>query len=116
MTYTIYHNPRCRKSREGIELLHENGIEPNIIEYIKNPLSKKEIKEILKELECQPIDMIRTKEPEFKELLKKNSAPTHEDYIALMEAHPKTIERPIVRKSGKAVIARPKENILKLFK
>ena len=109
---TIYHNPRCSKSRQTLALLHEQKIEPTIIEYIKNPLTKKELQNILKMLDMQPSELIRKNETIYKELKPQ----TESEILAAMVAHPKLIQRPIVVKNNTAVLGRPPENILTLFK
>jgi arsenate reductase len=110
---TIYHNPRCSKSRQTLELIKDNSNkEINIIEYLKEPLTQENIENLLKQLSCSPIEMMRTKEVEFKEQNLKGA--NDETLIAAMVATPKLIERPIVSNGNKAVIGRPPENALAL--
>ena len=110
----IYHNPRCRKSRETLAFLLENGVEPEIIEYLKSPPTFDELKEIVRKLGIQPQDLIRKQEEEFKTHFKgKNLAA--DEYIQAMVSYPKLIERPIVISGDQAVIGRPRENVLKLI-
>lgn len=110
---TIYHNPRCSKSRQTLQLIQDNNQDVNIVEYLKTPLNKSQIVELANLLKVSPIDMMRTKEAEFKE---QNLKGANDD--ALIEAMvntPKLIERPIVTGENKAVIGRPPENVLTLF-
>lgn len=110
---TIYHNPRCSKSRQTLSLIEENNQEVTIVEYLKNPLSKSEINSLIKALSVNPIEMMRTKEAEFKEQNLKGA--DDETLINAMVTTPKLIERPIVVKNQKAIIGRPPENVLTLF-
>ncbi len=110
----IYHNNRCSKSRCGLQLLKDSGQEFEIIDYLKNPLSEKEIKELLKKLDFTPIQLVRKNEAIWKENY-KNKNLTDSDIIKAMATHPKLIERPIVIKGNKAVIGRPPENITDLI-
>lgn len=114
MQTKIYHNPRCRKSREGLQLLEEKGIEFEIIKYVDTPPSRAELKRILDLLEMQPMDLIRTNEKIWKENFKGRKL-GDEELIQAMHQHPKLIERPIVIHQNKAVVGRPVDNILKLF-
>lgn len=107
---TIYHNPRCRKSRAGLQYLQDKGIEPEIVEYLKNPLSKKEIKEILKKLGKSPVEMIRTQEEVYRNIYKGKNLSDGEWIEALAE-YPKLLQRPIVVEGDKAVLGDPAENI-----
>ncbi|GAA6172764.1 arsenate reductase (glutaredoxin) [Colwellia sp. KU-HH00111] len=108
---TIYHNPRCSKSRQTLELLQENTKqELTIIEYLKTPLSQETIVQLLKQLNCTPLEMMRVKETEFKEQGLKGA--DDNTLIAAMAATPKLIERPIVSNGNKAVIGRPPTNAL----
>ena len=115
MSVKIYHNPRCSKSRQTLQLLHEQGIEPEIIEYLKTPPTASELDDILQKLGFQPRDLIRKKEAEYKETGMDNNALTHQQLIAGMIANPKLIERPIVLANEKAAIGRPPENILEIL-
>lgn len=113
----IYHNPRCKKSREGLALLKEHGIEPDIINYIKEPLSLETIIEIAKKLgyENTPRAMMRTKEALYKELdLKNETLPANALFDAMVK-HPKLIERPIIITDKGACIARPTEKLIKIL-
>lgn len=112
MTVTIYHNPRCSKSRETLELLREHGIEPRVVEYLNEPPTVEELESILHKLGMLPQEIIRTGEPEYKELGLFNARYSQEGLLALMVKHPKLIERPIVVNGDKAAIGRPPENVL----
>ena len=108
---TIYHNPRCSKSREALKLLEEQGVDVEVVRYLDNPPSKEELKKLLAMLGLKPRELMRTKEAIYKELGLKDV----EDDEALIEAmvkHPRLIERPIVIKDGKAVIGRPPVKVL----
>ncbi|MCY3751114.1 MAG: arsenate reductase (glutaredoxin) [Gammaproteobacteria bacterium] len=115
MTVTIYHNPRCSKSRQTLELLRGKGLEPEIIEYLKNPPGKSEITGILALLGIGPRDLMRKKEAEYKANgLDAPDLPDEQLLDALIE-HPVLIERPIVLANGKAAVGRPPENVLEIL-
>ena len=101
----ILHNPRCKKSRQWLEVLKQSGKEFEVREYLKNPLTLEELKELQKKLNLKPIEFARTKEKEFKENLPAN--PTDEEILQAMAKYPKIIERPIVYNEQKAVLGRP---------
>lgn len=110
---TIYHNPRCSKSRQTLALINDNTKqEIKVVEYLKQPLSEAEIKTLLSQLDCKVIDMMRVKEAEFKEQDLKTA--NDEQLIQAMVTTPKLIERPIVSNGTKAIIGRPPENALTL--
>ena len=113
MTTTIYHNPRCSKSRQTLDLLRERGIEPEIIEYLVTPPSAEELKNILGLLGKSPRDIMRKKEAKEAGL----DDPTLDDeaLIAGMAANPKVIERPIVLNAGKAALGRPPESVIDIL-
>jgi len=114
MCITIYHNPRWGKSRKTLQLLRDNGYEPNIIEYLKNPPNVNELNEICKNLNMSAIDITRTNEKEYKQLnIPMND--TDDVLIEKIARHPKLLERPIVIKDKKGIIGRPPENVLKLL-
>lgn len=113
--FTIYHNPRCTKSRQALGLLQEAGVEPQIVEYLKDPPSAKELGEITKMLGVSPLDIVRKKESEFKELGLDKKVPADGKLLKLLSENPKLIERPIVVKGKKAVIGRPPENVNELL-
>ncbi len=113
-TVTIWHNPRCSKSRNALELLEEKGIKPKVIKYLDTPPNKEEIMEVLAMLDIEPILLMRTKEDIYKEMGLKDIH-DNETLINAMVSNPKLIERPIVIKDGKAAIGRPIENIIKIL-
>jgi len=106
----IYHNPRCRKSREGLQLLKESKQEFKIIEYLKETPSFDELKSIINLLGITPLELIRKNESIWKKNYKGKEL-TNDEVIRAMTEHPKLIERPIVINKEKAVIGRPPENI-----
>jgi len=110
----IWHNPRCSKSRNGLALLEEKGVDAEVVKYLDTPHTHKEIKDLLKMLGMNARDLMRTKESIYKELDLKNENDEEKLILAMVE-NPKLIERPIVIKDGKAVIGRPIENITKLI-
>tara|TARA_B110000238_G_scaffold188821_1_gene220239 strand:+ start:89 stop:427 length:339 start_codon:yes stop_codon:yes gene_type:complete len=110
---TIYHNPRCSKSRETLQLIKKENKEVTIIEYLKTPINTEKIRELLTQLNIPPVEMMRTKEEEFKALSLKQA--NDEQLILAMATHPKLIERPIVSNGSKAIIGRPPINVLTLF-
>lgn len=110
----IWHNPRCSKSRNGLALLEEIGVDAEVVKYLDTPHTYEEIKDLLKMLGMNARDLMRTKESIYKELDLKNEN-DEEKLIQAMVENPKLIERPIVIKDGKAVIGRPIENITKLI-
>jgi|SRR5690606_31734517 len=110
----IIHNPKCSKSRDGLKFLQDHSIDYQIIAYLDNPLSKDEIKELLKKLDIAPIDLVRKNEEIWKENFKKRTL-TDEQIIEAMAKYPKLIERPIFINGNKAVIGRPTENIEKIL-
>jgi arsenate reductase len=110
---TIYHNPRCSKSRQTLELIKQNSTkEVNIIEYLKQPLIRAEIEQLLSLLACKPTEMMRVKDAEFKE--QNLASANDEQLIEAMVNTPKLIERPIVSDGKQAIIGRPPENVLAL--
>lgn len=110
----IYHNPRCRKSREGLNILEESGQDFEIVKYLDNPPSYMELAAILGKLNSKPIDLVRTNEAIWKEHYKGQEL-SDEEIIQAMVDHPKLIERPIVIKNNEAALGRPPENIKKLL-
>ena len=115
MKVTIYHNPRCTKSRQTLELLKARGIEPEIIEYLKTPPGKSRLKDILKMLKLEPRELMRKNEDEYKKAKLDNPKLSKDDLIAAMVKHPILIERPIVVANGKAAIGRPPEKVLEIL-
>jgi arsenate reductase len=113
---TIWHNPRCSKSRGTLELLQERGITPAIVDYQKNPPTAAEIGHALKLLGREPRDLMRKGEPAYTELSLDDPKLTREQLIDAMAKHPILIERPIVFANGKAAIGRPPEAVLAVLK
>lgn len=110
----IWHNPRCSKSRQTMEILEEKGVEAEVVKYLEVSQSVESIKDVLKKLNISARELMRTKEDEYKSLGLKDE--TDEDkLIEAMATHPKLIERPIVIKGNKAVLGRPPEKVLELF-
>lgn len=112
---TIYHNPRCSKSRQTLALLEENGVKPDIVLYLETPPSKEEIKNILSKLSMQPRQLMRTKEDLYKENTLGDKDLSDDQLIDAMIKFPKVIERPIVLANNKAAVGRPPENVLDIL-
>ncbi|PLX37514.1 MAG: arsenate reductase (glutaredoxin) [Hyphomicrobiales bacterium] len=114
MTTTIWHNPRCSKSRQTLQLVRDKGDEPAIVEYLKTPPSADEIRDVLKVLGIEPRALMRTKEALYKEL---GLAAVEDDdkLIEAMVANPVLIERPVVLKDGKVALGRPPESVLDIL-
>ena len=115
MLIKIYHNPRCSKSRQALKLLQDNGVEPEIIEYLKFPPHKRELKNILGMLGVEPREIMRRKETIYISKKLDDDIHTKENLINAIVANPILLERPIVISESGAVIGRPPENVLKLF-
>lgn len=115
MAVTIYHNPRCSKSRQALALLQDKGIEPEIVEYLKHPPDAETITRLLDMLELEPRELMRRKENEYKENDLDNPDLTREQLIAALVAHPKLIERPIVVQNNRAALGRPPEAVLTIL-
>ena len=111
---TIYHNTRCRKSREGFGLLEAKGVEFQVREYLKDPLTFDELKALITKTGLKPIDIIRKEEAFFKQNLKGKEL-SDAQWIEEMVKEPKLIQRPIVENNDKAVLARPAEEIEKIL-
>ena len=111
---TIYHNPRCGKSREALQLVTASGKPFKVVEYLKNPLDKAALKELASQLSLKPLEMMRTKEPIFIEQYKGISL-SDEAYFDAMAENPILMERAIVVSNGIAVIARPPEKALEIL-
>ena len=110
----IYHNPRCSKSRNSHKLLQEKNIDFETVEYLKNPITKEELKGLLAKLGIPAIELIRKNEAEFKENFKGKDL-SEDQWIDAMIKFPKLMERPIVVKGNKAVIGRPIEKVIQLL-
>ncbi|MGB0886435.1 MAG: arsenate reductase (glutaredoxin) [Chitinophagales bacterium] len=110
----IYHNPRCSKSRQTLQIIKEKNVEVEIIEYLKDVPNAKELKTVLKKLNLKPQEILRKGEAIFKENFKGKTF-SDEEWIEIMIENPKLIERPIVFNKDKAVLGRPPENVIELF-
>lgn len=115
MSIRIYHNPRCSKSRQTLQLLQERGIEPEIIKYLETPPGEDELHRILDMLGLRPRDLMRKREPQYKASGTDDPSLSDDELIALMVKYPKLIERPIVVHDGKAALGRPPEQILEIL-
>ncbi len=112
--YTIYHNPRCSKSRNTLALLEENGITPKVVLYLETPPDARQLKGLLGKLGISAAELVRRGEADYKACgLSRDSS--EQELIAAMAQHPKLIERPIVVKGKRAVLGRPPENVLGLI-
>lgn len=116
MSVTIYHNPRCAKSRRTLDLIRDHGVEPKVIDYLKDTPGKTELAQLVKLLGITPRELLRAREPEYRQLRLDNPKLSDAAVLAAMVKHPKLIERPIVVKGRKAVLGRPPENVLALLK
>lgn len=112
---TIYHNPRCSKSRQTLKLIRDNNVEPKIVEYLKEMPSAKDLKLILAKLDMKVTDVIRKEEAVFKEKFKGKSF-NDDEWLTIIDENPKLLQRPIVVKGSKAVMGRPPENVIDLLK
>ena len=115
MSVTIYHNPRCSKSRQTLSLLQEKSININVIEYLKTPPDISQLKQILKQLGYEPRQLMRKSEQIYKDLGLGNENKTAEDLVNAMAQNPILIERPIVLSGEKAAIGRPPESVLNIL-
>lgn len=112
---TIYHNPRCSKSRQTLQLLRDNGHEPEIVEYLKTPLDAKQLKTLIKMLGISVRELLRTSEADYKENNLKDTSISDEQLIDAMVTMPKLMQRPIVVNGKQAAIGRPPENVLDIL-
>lgn len=115
MAVTIYHNPRCGKSRATLELLRGRGLEPTVIEYLKTPPSAVELETMLGRLGLEPRQLMRKGEQAYQDLGLDDPSLGRAALIAAMVANPVLIERPIVLANGKAALGRPPENVLAIL-
>ena len=115
MSVTIYHNPRCSKSRMTLQLLEDKKIGPTVVEYLKTPPDAKTLDELLTKLGMEPRDLMRKHETEYKENQLDDESLSRDDLIQAMIDHPKLIERPIVVANNKVAIGRPLENVLDIL-
>ncbi len=112
---TIYHNPRCSKSRQTLDLIRQRGIEPSVVRYLDEPLDERQLGTLLKKLAMRPIDLIRKKEKLFADLGLAGKQEDDTVLIAAMVKHPILIERPIVVKGANAVLGRPPDGVLRIL-
>lgn len=115
MSVTIYHNPRCSKSRQALALLQERAIAADVVEYLKTPPDAATLERLLDLLGLEPRELMRTKETEYTESGADDPSLTRAELIALMVRHPKLIERPIVVADGRAAVGRPPERVLDIL-
>ena len=112
-TFTLYHNPKCSTSRKALAALESKGIHPEIVEYLKNPPSESALDEILKLMKAEPDAILRKKEDIYPKFAAKT--PTRAQWLKILHENPVLIERPIVVRGKKAVLARPPEKIEEIF-
>jgi arsenate reductase len=115
MSLEIWHNPRCSKSRQTLELLREQGYEPAIIEYLKTPPTAARLKAVLAMLGMSPRELMRRKEADYKALGLGDDALSNDTLIAAMIEFPKLIERPVVVNGDQAAVGRPPEQVLAIL-
>lgn len=116
MSVVIYHNPRCSKSRQTLELLEQNGVEPEVVKYLETPLSVEALKALYAQLGFSSVrDMMRTKEADYKALGLGDASVSDEQLFVAMAENPKLFERPVVVANGKAKIGRPPEQVLDIL-
>lgn len=113
--YTIYHNPRCSKSRQTLQILEDRGIKPEIVLYLEQPPSVATLRELLSKLGISARELLRKSEDEYKALGLGDGGLDDESLIAAMAEHPRLIERPIVTSGDRAVLGRPPENVMELL-
>ncbi len=112
---SIYHNPRCSKSRQTLQLLEDKGISPEIILYLETPPDKATLLELLDKLAMSPRQLLRKREAEYKENNLKDTALSDVQLVDFMVKYPKLIERPIVINGDKAALGRPPESVLEIL-
>jgi arsenate reductase len=112
---TLYHNPRCSKSRGALELLEARGLAPTIVRYLETPLDAAQLQSLLGKLGISARQLLRTGEDEYKTLNLADTSLSEAQLIAAMAAHPKLIERPILQVGDKAIIGRPPEKVLEIL-
>ncbi|MBN8431059.1 arsenate reductase (glutaredoxin) [Microbulbifer salipaludis] len=113
--WTIYHNPRCSKSRQTLQLLQEHNIDPDVVLYLETPPDADTLKNLLAKLGIDARELLRKGEDDYKALNLKDTSLSEDALVQAMVSHPKLIERPIVVKNDKAVLGRPPENVLELI-
>ncbi|MBC3209801.1 arsenate reductase (glutaredoxin) [Pseudomonas sp. SWRI111] len=112
---TLYHNPRCSKSRGALELLEARGLTPTVVRYLETPLNSEQIKALLGKLGISARQLLRSGEEEYKTLNLADASLSEQQLIDAIAAHPKLMERPILEAGDKAIIGRPPENVLELL-
>lgn len=112
---TLYHNPRCSKSRGALELLEDRGLSPNVVRYLETPPTAAQLTDLLTKLKISARQLLRTGEDEYKTLNLADSSLSDAQLIDAMAAHPKLIERPILVAGDRAIIGRPPENVLEIL-
>ncbi|UUD63613.1 arsenate reductase (glutaredoxin) [Pseudomonas seleniipraecipitans] len=112
---TLYHNPRCSKSRSTLQLLEDRGVQPTLVRYLETPPTAEQLRDLLSKLGISARQLLRTGEDEYRELNLADTALSDADLIDAMAAHPRLIERPILVAGDRAVIGRPPENVLELL-
>lgn len=112
---TLYHNPRCSKSRSALELLESRGLQPRIVRYLETPPSEATLRDLLRKLDLTPRQLLRSSEEEYKTLQLADPSLSEALLIQAMLSHPKLIERPILVAGERAVIGRPPERVLELL-
>lgn len=116
MQVTIYHNPRCSKSRQTLELLEKRGITPTVIRYLETPPDESTLRDLLRQLGIPAVELLRTGEDEYKSLGLAGKLDDEDALVAAMAGHPKLIQRPIVVVNGKARLGRPPEAVLDIIR
>ncbi|BAQ76222.1 MULTISPECIES: arsenate reductase (glutaredoxin) [Pseudomonas] len=112
---TLYHNPRCSKSRGALELLEQRGLAPTVVRYLETPLDAAQLQRLLGKLGISARQLLRTGEDEYKSLNLADQSLSEEQLIAAIAGHPKLMERPILETADKAIIGRPPENVLEIL-
>jgi len=112
---TIYHNPRCSKSRQTLQLLQDNQVEIDIVDYLNNPLDKSQLQQLVALLDCSVRDIVRTSEADYKENDLANKDLSDDELLTAIVKMPKLMQRPIVVNGKKATIGRPPENVLDII-
>jgi len=116
MKVTIWHNPRCSKSRQTLQLIRDQQVEPEVVEYLKTPPSTEELEDLLEKLRMEPRELMRKKEAPYEELSLSDPSLMRKDLIRAMVDNPVLIERPVILRGNRAVLGRPPENVLELLK
>lgn len=112
---TIWHNPRCSKSRQTLALLEERGLTPTVVRYLDTPPDADTLAHVLDMLEMEPRELMRTKESEYRELGLDDEAKSRDELIGAMVQHPRLIERPVVIHGDRAALGRPPEQVLEIL-